>query len=269
MYLKDYHRRNLLQTLEGGTDETPLHVTTYDEEQRALKEAFHTSLLEDEEDEDLIKPKSRSKIDKETEEQEYQQFLRNSLQDEASQNLLQQLTSLASAPEGKQVETEDDGEAFLAKYLLNRGWLEPSTTHPALYEEDETDDDDKAEEFETQYNFRYEQPGAGEVITHARTLSTARRGDERRKKERERKRAAKEAEKNREMEEIARLRNLRRMELEERIRRIEGVAGAGGWTEKDLEGDFDPEEWDNRMQGVFDDDYYLEVTGSSFAVANQ
>ena len=267
MYLKDYHRRNLLQTLEGEIDEKPPHVTTYDQEQRALKEAFHTSLPEEDADEDLIKPKSRSKTDKEMEEQQYQQFLRNSLQDEASQKLLQQLTSLAAAPEGKQVETEDDGEAFLAKYLLNRGWLETSSTQPALYE-DETDDDEKAEEFETQYNFRYEQPGAGEVITHARTLLTARRGDERRKKERERKRAAKEAEKKREMEEIARLRNLKRMELEERIRRIEGVAGAGGWTEKDLEGDFDPEEWDKRMKGMFDDDYYLEVAGLSLAVAN-
>ena len=49
------------------------------------------------------------------------------------------------------------------------------------------------------------------------------------------------------------------MEIEERIRRVEGVAGAGGWTEKDLEGDFDPEEWDNRMQGVFDETYYNEV----------
>lgn len=260
MYLKDYHRRNLLEALDGEREEKQFHVTAYEQEQRALKEAFHTALPEDEGDEDLIKPKSKSRNDKATEEQEYQHFLQSSLKDEASQKLLNQLTTLASAPTTTTLETEDEGEAFLAKYLLNRGWLEPSTSHPALYEEDDTSDDEKAEEFETQYNFRYEQPGAGEVITHARILSTARRGDERRKKERERKREAKEAEKKMEMEEIARLRNLKRMELEERIRRIEGIAGAGGWTEKDLEGDFDPEEWDSRMQGVFDDEYYLEVT---------
>ena len=61
------------------------------------------------------------------------------------------------------------------------------------------------------------------------------------------------------MEEIARLRNLKRMEIEERIRRVEGVAGASGWTEKDIEGDFVPEEWDRRMKGVFDESYYNEV----------
>lgn len=61
------------------------------------------------------------------------------------------------------------------------------------------------------------------------------------------------------MEEIARLRNLKRMELEERLKRLEEVAGAKGWTETDIEADFDPEEWDKRMQGVFDDTYYNEV----------
>ena len=97
------------------------------------------------------------------------------------------------------------------------------------------------------------------MTTHARTLASTRRGDEKRKRERERKRAAKEEQKRKEMGEIARLRNLKKLEIEERIRRVEGVAGAGGWTEKDLEGDFDPEEWDRRMQRVFNENYYNEV----------
>jgi protein KRI1 len=257
MYLKDYHRRNLLEALEGPKDEPPPQVTTYAQEQQALKEAFHT-IPSDSDEEDLIKPKSKSKTDNATEEQEYQHFLETSLQDGSSKKLLANLTSLASSAPTT-LETEDDKEAFLANYLLNRGWLEPAAQKPLYEAEDDTSDDEKAEEFETQYNFRFEAPGAGELITHARTLSSARRGDERRKKERERKKAAKEAEKKKEMEEIARLRNLKRQELEERIRRVEGIAGTGGWTEKDLEGDFDPEEWDKRMQGVFDDDYYLEV----------
>ena len=254
MYLKDYHRRNLL----AGSDdeETPAQITTYEQEQKALKDAFHTTIPSDDED-DLIQPKKKSKTDKSVEEQEYQTFLQQSLQDEPSRKMLQQLQSLASQPPATTT-SEEDGEAFLAKYLLNRGWLDPSTEIPELYE-DLSSDEEKAETFETQYNFRFEQPGAGEVTTHARTLSTTRRGEEKRKRERERKRLQKEEEKRKEIEEIARLRNLKRMEIEERIKRVEGVAGADGWTEKDLEGDFDPEEWDRRMQNVFDETYYNEV----------
>lgn len=252
MYLKDYHRRNLLEGDEGESQETS-RITTYDQEQRALKDAFHVP-VEEEGDDDLLQPKQR---DKANEEKEYQAFLASTLKDSASQKVLSELQSLAAKPVVN-LETEDDNEAFLAKYLLNRGWLDPSTQTAELYE-DASSDEEKAENFETHYNFRFEQPGGTEITTHARTLSTARRGDEKRKKERERKRIQKEEEKRKEMEEIARLRNLKRMELEERIRRVEEVAGSGGWTEKDLEGDFDPEEWDKRMQGVFDDSYYDAV----------
>src|SRR5271169_1780065 len=96
MYLKDYHRKNLL----AGSDneETPTQVTTYEQEQRALKDAFHTEIPYDSNDEEdeLIQPKKKSKTDKATEEQEYQAFLQQSLQDEASKKMLQQLQSLAS-----------------------------------------------------------------------------------------------------------------------------------------------------------------------------
>ena len=89
MYLKDYHRRNLL----AGSDveETPAPITTYEQEQKALKDAFHTTIPSDDED-DLIQPKKKSKADKSAEEQEYQTFLQQSLQDEPSKKMLQQLT---------------------------------------------------------------------------------------------------------------------------------------------------------------------------------
>ena len=224
-----------------------------------MKEAFHSSLPEPDDEDDLIKPKKKSKEQESKEEQEYEDMLERTLQDETSKKMLQDLQSLASKakPEGSSIETED-GDAFLAKYLLHRGWLDSSGPMPELYE-DETSDDEKVDEFESQYNFRFEQPGGTILTTHARTLSTARQEDRKRKRERERKRTSKEEQKKKEIEEIARLRNLKRMELEERIKRVEAVAGAGGWTEKDLDGDFDPDEWDKRMKGVFDESYYEEV----------
>lgn len=263
MYLKDYHRRNLLAG--DNEDEQQQRITTYEQEQTALKEAFHTAISSSSEDEEgeggLFQPKKKSKKDKSAEEEQYASFLSSTLKDEASKKMLLQLQSLAAtAAPVTGTDNADEGEAFLAKYLLNRGWLDPDTARPELYE-DASSDEEKAEDFETAYNFRFEAPGGADIVTHARTISSTRRGDEKRKKERERKKAQKEEEKRKEMEEIARLRNLKRMELEERLRKVEGVAGTkGGWTEKDLEGDFDPEEWDKRMQGVFDESYYNDVT---------
>ena len=255
MYLKDYHRANLLSG-EQGEEEPEQTIMTYDQEEKILKEAFHTSIPSDDE-EDLLKRKPKTHDEKKLEDKDYQRFLKEAMKDETSQKMLERLQSLASQP--KAPEDVEDEEAFLAAYLLNRGWLDTTAPVPELFEE-ETSDEDRANEFENQYNFRFEQPGGTTITTHSRTLPSVRRSEEKRKKERERKKKAKEEEKKRELEEIARLRNLKRAELEERIQRIEEVAGAGGWTERDVEDDFDPQDWDKRMDGIFNEAYYNEVS---------
>src|SRR5271167_2384829 len=141
MYLKDYHRRNLLAGDVEDQPQQPQIITTYEQEQKALKAAFHTAIPSDnsdEEEEEIFKPKKRSNNDSSKEEAEYASFLASTLKDEASQKMLQQLQSLASqpstaAPTALDVENPDEGEAFLAKYLLNRGWLDPETSQPDLY----------------------------------------------------------------------------------------------------------------------------------------
>jgi protein KRI1 len=244
MYLKDYHRKTLL----SGEEEHEPRITTYEEEQTALKEAFHVDPPS--EDEDLLKPKSKS-TDSET--QDYASILAS---DPTTQKLLTDIQSLASKP-SISLETEVENEAFLAKYMLSRGWLSKSPPPPPQLYEDDSSEEEKAETFESQYNFRFEQ--SGDLTTHARTLSSARRGDEKRKRERERKKLLQETQRKKELEEIARLRNLKRGELEEKIMVLEGVAGKGGWTLGDLEGDWDEEEWEKRMSGMFGEEYYNEV----------
>ena len=240
--------------MSSDIERTKHKLVTYEQEQAALKDAFQASTDIDD-DEDLLKPKPK---DSESEVKKFQAFLASTLQDETSRKFLSEIESLASKPAMSLETEEQDNDAFFAKYMLSRAWTGRSATQPELHEDDSSEEEN-AENFENQYNFRFEQPGGTQLTTHARTVDTVRRGDDKRKRERDRKRGVKEELKRKEMEEIARLRNLKRIELEDRIRKLEGVAGAGGWTERDLEADFDDEEWDRRMRGVFNEDYYNSV----------
>jgi len=69
-------------------------------------------------------------------------------------------------------------------------------------------------------------------------------------------RKKKEAEKKK--EELKRLKNLKKKEILEKMKQIEKVSGAPvlGFEEFDLEKDFDPEEYDAKMQKAFSEDYY-------------
>lgn len=117
-----------------------------------------------------------------------------------------------------------------------------------------------AEEFERSYNFRFEEPDATEIVTHARNIESVRRKDDRRKKERESRADRKEEEKKKKEEELRRLKNLKKAEILEKLKKIQEISGAKNipFSEVDLEADFDPNQYDEQMHGVFGDDYYVD-----------
>ena len=67
-------------------------------------------------------------------------------------------------------------------------------------------------------------------------------------------------EKEAEEQELRRLKNMKRAELKSRLFKIQGVAGTKSLdpVANTLDGDFDPDEHDRRMQEVFNDDYYAD-----------
>merc|ERR1711939_533424 len=184
---------------------------------------------------------------------------------------------------------EDDD--FLKNYILNRGWLDKKSKHIPSYKEITTapeastsgtsgytpsgtnainllDDDseeefEKAEEFETNYNFRFEEEAGGEIQTHARDLTTSiRRVDDSRKKERESRAARKAEEKQQKMEELKRLKSLKKQEIMEKIDKIKEIAGeveGFDYSALDLEGEYDPDKHKNVMSKVFNEKYYDEA----------
>ncbi|KAG7672609.1 hypothetical protein Ndes2526B_g08865 [Nannochloris sp. 'desiccata'] len=178
--------------------------------------------------------------------------------------------------EGKKEMGEDD--KFLRSFILKKGWVDQR--------DDDSDDDDNdkddnkngggdvddeedeaafeaAQAFEAHYNFRYEEPGSGQLITHPRQIEgTVRKEDDRRKKTRAEKAARKLAEEEERRAEVRRLKNLKKAEIEGRLHELQNVAGAAAPKEELLDdllaGDFDPEAHDRAMAAAFGDDYYGE-----------
>jgi protein KRI1 len=151
---------------------------------------------------------------------------------------------------------DEDGEGEFGKFTPH---------HPV----DDSEDDEeiwKAEDFEAQYNFRFEEQGGAKIQTYARGAAAAeslRRTDTKRKDERQRKKERKEEERAEKEAETRRLMNLKRAEIKSRISKIRDVAGADMDMARlaevvgdDLDGDFDPEAHDRMMSQLFGDEYY-------------
>ncbi|KZV61949.1 Krr1-domain-containing protein [Peniophora sp. CONT] len=173
-------------------------------------------------------------------------------------------------------------------YILNRGWIDrnskrlptfeeiaparptlkarkekeegeedvtPATGANAI-EEDEDEFDDVVDRFEASYNFRFEEPEAADIHSFPRTIESVRRPSEhaeKRKEARERRKERKEAEKAQKKEEVQRLKNLKLKEMNVKLERI---GKEGGWASAqalqalDVDGDWDPEEYDRQMAAV-------------------
>ena len=146
-------------------------------------------------------------------------------------------------------------------------------------DDDHNDDDDasldqldKADDFEAQYNFRFEeaagtQSGADfSLISYARgqTVNTLRRKDDSRREKRLARKERKAAERKAKEEELKRLKNLKRKEMERKLTEVKKVVGlAEHDTDLDeaailklIEGDYDPEEFEKKMQETFGDEFY-------------
>lgn len=222
-------------------------------------------------DDDFFRKKEKSAADVAKEEEDFEAFLQRQLKKNdrrAGEDLL-----LHSYLEN---EKPDEKERFLRDFVLNNGWLNKNASDAPRadeYEieidtvdpsdaggkgEEEEEFEDKAEKFEAKYNFRFEDPDGTQIVSHGRnTFDSMRRPDDRRKKAREARRLRKQQEKLAKTEEIKRLKNLKKTEIRTRLFAIQEAAGDGvDLSGIDLEGDFDPEEFNRQMESKFGEEYY-------------
>lgn len=139
-------------------------------------------------------------------------------------------------------------------------------------ENDEDEEfDDQNDRYELYYNnYRFNEEGGDQIISYARNIEgSLRRKKDKRKKERDLKKEREYNERKRKEEELKRLKNLKKQEIANKIKELELMAGkipstedddkANTFTEKDIDGDFNPEEYDKRMNEIFNNDYYNKV----------
>ncbi|GLC34476.1 hypothetical protein PLESTB_001257000 [Pleodorina starrii] len=279
-------------TGRGREDGKKRHPKAYDHEQEALRAAFleaAVEAVEGEEADGVLRLRSKgqsggAESDDEDADEDAEQA------DDPKQKGAKkgskkgaQFQQLIEAYFGTASELNPD-DKFLKEYIVNKGWVDRDDDYVPSYREvvgddgDDGDDgtgagsedvDDEEDErylrqmdaFEAKYNFRYEEPGADRIITHPRNIEgVVRKPDDKRKRQRDAKKQRLEEAAEAEREEVKRLKNLKKQEIEGKLDKLRHVAGAAApaATSLDdmLEGDFDPEEWDKKMAAAFNDDYY-------------
>jgi len=186
----------------------------------------------------------------------------------------------------------DDGEKFLFDFIKNKKWIDKDEFVNSDVLSSKMDDEDafleKSDEFESRYNFRFEEAaasaedsGANEantiptsgatfsVVGYARSSlsDTIRRKDESRKMKRLQRKQRKLEERKAKEEQLKRLKNAKKEELEGRISKIKDTLGQldsidhqGGFDEslalKLIEGDYDSEKFEDVMSKMYGDQFY-------------
>lgn len=248
MYLRDYHRQNLLNGPDADESETT--PKTFAQEQEDLKNsviremnaAENEQSSDEEDDGDFLVAKSRPDSDG---------------------------TAQKRSDVQLDVENADkDPETFLSNFLSARAWIPTKSAQFQPFESDDEDEEQKAEAFEEAYNFRFEDPSKmnERLMTHARDttneFSVRREDTSSRKKKRDALREKKEEERRERENQKSRLRKLKMEELEEKVEKIKQAAGlkASTITEEEwahfLDDNWDDEKWEKEMAKRFGDEYY-------------
>ena len=287
MFLRDYHRRNLMDGYAGGLDEEGEEEgverlpRTYQDEQddvrRELVGSIHaiasnpntadtSDEASDEEDDDFLVAKKKSQPRHET--------LPTTTTTTTARPVKITSTDIATA--------DKDPETYLSNFMAARAWLPPqnptSTSTSAsrwqAFDSDDSDEEKRADAFEEAYNLRFEDPATSRETLRSFARDTGKFRSVRReelggrKRKREREREVRDAVRGEREGERRRLRRLRVEEVEGKVRRIRE---AGGLRGKDLdleewrgvlEGEFDAGVWEAEMERRFGEGYYEAGEGS-------
>ncbi|ODV96284.1 hypothetical protein PACTADRAFT_41197 [Pachysolen tannophilus NRRL Y-2460] len=262
IYLKDYHRMNVLsggvlRNEEEQDGEKPFVVQQREERDQLLseiKDAF----------------KEQNDPDKENDDEE----------DDDDDGFLKKkakpVSTAAHDETAKLPNPDKDEEKFLEAFLDSQAWIPKKGDKTMdldgkmVIEEDDDEFEDAAEIFEHAYNFRYEDPNSAEIVSYARNQATLRRSKANsRKLQRQKQSEEKEKEQLKEKEKLEKKKVKKINLVTDRLKQIKEAVGSDVSDElitkvfgdSLLNEDFDDAEWDSKMNQIFDEAYYnAEVT---------
>ncbi|KAK6055890.1 Krr1 family protein [Cooperia oncophora] len=267
MYLKDYERKLILEKggqIDESDEEDEQKGSNYFEQQEQIRnelrrvvESNDDGNVSDESD-DLLVPKVKTKEEKEAEDNDFYSWMKSQDSQEVSDD--DSLKGLKKAWKDPNI---DEGEKFLRDYILNKDFI-PEAEDKAVTVDDlqEIEEDEKMldmqRNFEQKYNFRFEDPDQEFIKQYPRTVGDSlRQSNTKRKTKREEYKERKEREKNERKQEIRELKNMKKAEIEKKLDRLKKMAGDDiPINIDDITGDFDPREYDKRMEQIFNEEYY-------------
>ena len=154
-------------------------------------------------------------------------------------------------------------ERFLRNYILSEGWLDKSTTglnkNLLLIDKEDEENEDRFDDFENKYNHRFEEEGGANITTYQRNIDSYRHKDDTRAIKRKEHEKRKEEEKKKFKEELKTKKLKQAEEIKEKINKLERIAGTekiGELLEEFENKDFNMDEFDQKMNEIFNKEYY-------------
>lgn len=263
----DYQRERLIKTdgrmsEEEDSEDVQNNSMSYVKEQEKIKDDLKKALAdsdEEEEAENLFQVRNKTKDEVEKEDDDYLKWLAGQKKDTnlgADAKVLEPLKAFWTSNKLPKA------DQFLKDYIVNKRYMD--NTNTASYEdvvglsEDEAEVEQQAE-FETKYNFRFEEPDTEFIKRFPRTIEDSVRADDNSRKEKRKERQERKTkEKELKMKDLRELQNIRKREIEQKLLLLKEVAGNEELQlkEDDLNSDFDPDEHDRRMSAMFNNEYY-------------
>ncbi|KAM1354243.1 hypothetical protein ACFX2H_033617 [Malus domestica] len=249
MYLKDVNAKHLMEDGPELAEEDDKNIDknskVYNEEQERIRREFLQAAAAEEDDDDgeFLIEKNKNAAG-------------NDDDDDTVDNDQYEKALDECFPES------DENAMFLKKFFKDQLWKEDKD--PELKEEDlEMVSEDEMEiERQEEYEYRFQENAGDRIMGHSRQVEgSVRKKVKARKEQRKSKEERMEIARLEREEELRHLKNLKKKENDEKVKKIMEIAGLKEGEEstfdpKELEKEYDPQEYDRMMKKAFGEEYY-------------
>lgn len=227
------------------------------QEEKKLKDAFKMAAEDIEDDDGFLHKRQVSKDEKEKQDQYFAEFM-----EKQNKKVKPDDKTLLESFWGEKTTLNND-DKFLRDYLLKKRWVDKDDEGFKMNRIDEEDEllDEKVDQFEHKYNFRFEEEGGLEIQTYSRNIpDSIRDTSSKRKDQREREKHKKQELMNDMKKDVEFVKKTQKDKIVDKILKLKKVSGNNDphyekMIREALEHDFD-DNYDKIMGQIFNDQYY-------------